>query len=132
MHRDEAFRGLLLVGRRDGVREVEKDIVRVAVERLLEQRRLRAGNRELAPLESWMRRLVAGEAHARTAARGGDAAGDGFAPGACGAAGDCPAAARGAGGGAGAREGPAAGAPPAPGGTGWPTSATATPAPRIA
>ena len=94
--RDDVFPGLLLVGRRDGVLEVEKDIVRFAVERLLEQRRLRAGNRELAPLESWMRRLVAGEAHARTAARGGDAAGDGLAPGPCCASGDCPAAARGA------------------------------------
>src|SRR5207244_13101186 len=102
----------LLVGRRDGVLEVEKDIIRFAVERLLEQRRLRAGNRELAPLESWMRRLVAGEAHARTAAREGDAAGDGFAPGACCASGDCPAAARGASG--------AAVPPGCPGGAGPP------------
>src|SRR5204862_879360 len=94
--RDDVFPGLLLIVRRDGVLEVEKDIVRFAVERLLEQRRLRAGNGELAPLQSWSRRLVAGEAHARTAARGRDAAGDGLAPGPSCTSGDCPAPARGA------------------------------------
>src|SRR5207249_11275806 len=77
--RDHMLAGLLLVGGRDGVLEIEKDVVRLAVERLLEQDRLRAGDGELAALEPRVRRLVAGEAHALTGAREegeGDKGGD--------------------------------------------------------
>src|SRR5207247_9299823 len=79
---DDVLPGLLFVGGGDGVLEVEEDVVRLAVERFQEQRRLRAGDRALAALEPWVRRLVAGEAHALTAARN-----DGFAPGGCCASG---------------------------------------------
>ena len=37
---DDVLAGRLLVGGRDGVLEIEKDVIRLAVERLLEQRRL--------------------------------------------------------------------------------------------
>src|SRR5438552_3385268 len=60
---------LLLVRRRDGVLEVEEYDVRIARERLREQRRLRAGHRELTALQPGRGRLVARQAHARTAAR---------------------------------------------------------------
>ena len=90
----DVLAGLLLVGGRDGVLEVEKDVIRGALERLQKQRRLRAGDRELAALEPRARRLVAREAHARTAARGGGGD-DCFAPGAGGASGVGVAPARG-------------------------------------
>src|SRR5207237_1432428 len=68
--RDHVLPGLLLVGRSDRVLEVEKHAVRLAVERLLEQRGLRAGDGELATLQPGIGRLVPGETHALTAVRG--------------------------------------------------------------
>ena len=84
--RDHVLAGLLLVGRGDGILEVEKHAVRLAVERLLEQRRLGAGDGELAPLQPRIGRLVPGETHARTAVRSDDLPGGAWvASAACGA-----------------------------------------------
>ena len=82
---DDVLAGRLLVGGRDRVLEVEKDVVRLARERLLEQRGLRPRHRQLTPLQPGARRLVAGEAHVLTTVRGVAAP---PALGACGAPGD--------------------------------------------
>src|SRR5206468_4960186 len=100
---DDVLAGLLLVTGGDRVLEVEEDAVRLALQRLLEQGGLRAGDRELAPLQSGSRRLVAGVAHALTRARG-----EVTLPGTCcWASGDNGAAARGASGAAVERQYPA-------------------------
>src|SRR5207248_488301 len=86
--RGHMLAGLLLVGRGDRVLEVEKHAIRVTVEGLPEQRGLRAGDGELAPLQPRPGRLVPGETHARTAVRGDDLpAGVWTASVACGAGG---------------------------------------------
>src|SRR5438445_675179 len=68
--RDHVLAGLLLVGGRDGVLEVEEHVVRFALQRLAEQGGVRAGDRELAALQPGRGRVVAGEAHALATLRG--------------------------------------------------------------
>src|SRR5437879_7614073 len=68
--RDHVLAGLLLVGGRDGVLEVEEHVVRIALQRLAEQGGVRAGDRELAALQPGRGRVVAGEAHALATLRG--------------------------------------------------------------
>src|SRR2546426_5736742 len=68
--RDHVLAGLLLVGGRDGVFEVEEHAVRFALERLAEQGGVRAGDRELAALQPRRGRFVAGEGHAPPTPRG--------------------------------------------------------------
>ena len=81
---------LLLVGGRDGVFEVEEDVVGFTSERFLEHGGLRAGHGELAPLQAGrMRRLVPSETHALTVTRGVV-----FPPAVCTASGDWAAAPR--------------------------------------
>src|SRR5581483_6207269 len=80
---DHVAPGLLLVGGGDRVLEVEEHVVGVALQRLAEQRRLRAGHGELAALQPHGHRVGPREAHARTAARA-DAL-----PAGCCASGDC-------------------------------------------
>ena len=70
--RGHMLAGLLLVGRGDRVLEVEKHAIRVTVEGLPEQRGLRAGDGEFAPLQPGAGRLVPSETHALTAVRGDD------------------------------------------------------------
>ena len=65
----------LLVQRRHGILEVEKDVVRATLGRLLEQLRARAGHRELAAVQSRVRRLIARVTHRAATAAFGAAAG---------------------------------------------------------
>src|SRR5439155_1118268 len=75
---------------RDGVFEVEEDVVGFTSERFLEHGGLRAGHGELAPLQAGrMRRLVPSETHALTVTRGVV-----FPPAVCSASGDWAAAPR--------------------------------------
>ena len=74
---------LLLVGRGDRVLEVQKHVIRLALQRLPEQRGLRARDGQLAALQPGAGRLVARQTHVATLAR------EGLAPGAgCWASGD--------------------------------------------
>src|SRR5207245_8897160 len=126
--RDHVLAGLLLVGGRDGVFEVQEHVVRFALERLAEQGGVRAGDRELAALQPGRGRVVAGEAHALATLRGWVVLTPGW---------DCASGATGAavraGSGAAVRHqwsGPAA--TPAPSAIFTPTSRIALPAPALA
>mgnify|MGYP003694282069 CR=1 FL=1 len=62
-------RARYLVGGRDGVLEIEEDVVRLALERLGEHGRIGPGHRQLAALQAGPGRLVTRVAHAPTRAR---------------------------------------------------------------
>src|SRR5438309_8834528 len=126
--RDHVLAGLLLVGWRDGVLEVEEHVVGFALQRLAEQGGVRAGDRELAALQPGRGRVVAGEAHALATLRGRGV----LAPGWDCASGVTGAAVR-AGSGAAVRpQWSGAAAAPAPRPIFTPPSRTATPAPALA
>src|SRR5438552_6436228 len=121
--RDHVLAGLLLVGGRDGVFEVEEHVVRFALERLAEQGGVRAGDRELAALQPRRGRFVAGEAHALATLRGWVV----LTPGCDCASGESGAAARAGSGAAVRHQWSCAAATPAPSATFTPTSPLPTP-----
>ena len=67
---DDVDPGLRFIGGSHCVLEIEEDIVGVALQRLAEHARLRAGHRELTPLQPRPSGLVAGVAHRRGAGSG--------------------------------------------------------------